>query len=327
MKNKKYILFIKNNSLIIFLVLMIVYGSIFLDRFLTITNILNVLRASSIFGVMALGLTFVMIAGEIDISVGAILSLTSVVVVAFQNYYNYLIPHKYNFIPAIIMVLIVGLIIGSVNGFFVGFIRANSVIITIGMLSIIEIIGWLYGKKRFISVDADSSFLIIGKGNIFNIPVPIFIFFGLAFISYLILSRTSYGKYVYATGSDEKTARVLGIETKKVKYLTFVISGIFCSIAGLVLASRMAGSQAFVGTFYLFDAITAAILGGISLKGGRGSIGNTVVAVLVLGFLANILIFSGFEWASQQFFKGLLLIIAILVNTFLNIDKGGLDYE
>jgi ribose/xylose/arabinose/galactoside ABC-type transport system permease subunit len=223
--------------------------------------------------------------------------------------------------------LAIGVLIGLINGFLIGILKANSIIITIGMLSIFEVIAWVYGKKRFISVSSNNPFLEIGKGFIYKIPIPVIIFIILAIVSYIILSKTTVGKYVYATGADDEIAWVVGIKTKKVRLLTFIISGVFCSIAGIILASRMGGSQAFTGSFYLFDAITAVILGGASLSGGKGSIGKTIAGVLVVGILANILVYTGYSWASQQFFKGLLLILAILINTFLNVDKTRTQYE
>jgi ribose/xylose/arabinose/galactoside ABC-type transport system permease subunit len=299
---------LKNNSLLLFLIALIIAGYFLSDVFFTFDNIINLLRQMAIVGILSCGITFCIIAGNIDLSYGSVVSMAAVSSILLQ---------PINWIFAVAITLIAGLLVGVVNGLIVGRTRSNSLIVTLGMMAVIQSVSLqISGGGEILTGDRYSAFSFIGKGYILNVPVPIIIFTVIALFSYFVLSKSRFGKYVYSIGCNEQISWVSGIKVDNVRLGTFIIMSVFAAIAGIVLASRLTGARAYDGTVYLFDALTAVILGGVSLKGGRGGIGNTIIGVLVIGVLGNIFILLGMDYSFQQFTKGFILILAILINIF-----------
>jgi ribose transport system permease protein len=297
--------FLKKQVLLIVLILLIFIGWVTSDSFLTITNLLNILRQISVFGIISIGLTFVLISGNVDLSIGSIVSLTSVSIISFISTGN-----NYPLL-GVIVTLIIGILLGLGTGFVVGRLGVNSVLATIAMMLFIQGLAMLYTRGYVVFADKESAMLFVGRGYFLNIPVPIIIFTFIILVSYIILGKTTLGKRIYATGGGEEVARLCGIKTTLIKILVFIISGFCCAIAGIILSTRLGSGHPEGGAIYLTDSLIAVILGGTSLYGGKGGVINTLFGVLIIGVLGNLFIFLGLEYYFQLFSKGLILIFAV----------------
>lgn len=296
---------IKKQILLFVLIALVIIASLVSDVFLTVDNLLNILRQVTIFGIISFGLTFVLLTGNIDLSVGSIVSLISVMFVDLQ---------RYNPVLAVLACLVVGLAIGLFNGFIVGKLGVNSTISTLAMMILIQGLAMFYTKGYGIFVNFNSSLLFIGRGYVLHIPMPVIIFLFVLFISYILLQKTVLGKRIYATGGKEQVAILYGIKTSNIKMLVYVISGVCCVISAFILSARIGDARPEQGAIYLFDAITAVILGGTSLYGGKGGVINTLIGILIIGILGNFFVLIGIEYFYQLFFKGLILILAVWID-------------
>lgn len=272
---------------------------------LSIGNILTVLQQVSIIGVMALGVTFVVIAGELDLSVGSMLSLTTVMVV---NLHDQVGPG-----PAILITLGVAALIGSFNGFLVGYLRLNSLIVTLGMLSALQGLTLIYSGGNNVDIKNPNAtwFAVFGRGFIAHLPVPMIIFLGLAVILGIVLHRTGYGRRVFAVGGNAVASAFSGVRSSRIIFSTYVLSGLATACAAVILGSRVMGSQNTVGQGYELQVLAAIILGGTSLLGGAGSMFKTVIGVLILGFIQNALLLLGFAYYVQWLVTWFVIIFAV----------------
>ena len=303
----KFLAILKKQFLLIFLIVIIITASLISDVFFTTTNLLNVLRQITIFGVIAFGLTFVLVTGNIDLTVGSVASLAVVMFVDLQ---------KYNYVLAIVVPLVVGLIIGVLNGLIIGKLGVNSVISTLSMMLLIQGFAQLYTRSYVVYGDPASPLLFIGRGYLFKIPFPIILMVFMFLILYVFLHKTVTGKRMFATGGNETVANLYGIKIVRIKILAYIICAICSVIAAFILGGRIKDAGPEAGAIYLFDAITAVILGGTSLYGGKGGIYNTLIGVLIIGVLGNIFVLIGIEYYYQLFFKGIILIIAVWFDIF-----------
>ena len=311
--NKQYIqikqFFQEKTIFIVLIILFIVMSTVKTDTFLTFRNITNILRQVTVLGIFACGMTVVLITGNFDLSVGSTYSLAIVLPLLLQ---------PYGILLSIIVTLIAGIVIGAVNGYFVGRLKANGLIVTLGMLSIIQGVAFIVTRGRNVPGDPASPFGIIGGGYLFGIPFPVYIFLIVAIFSHILLSKTKFGRTVYATGGNELAASFSGIDTGKVQMKAFILLGLFCAIGGIITSSLLANGQPNGGKGFEFDVITAAVLGGTSLLGGKGNIINTVIGVLLLGLIANSMILLGFNYNLQLVVKGFILITAIFYDGISN---------
>jgi len=275
------------------------------DRFLGLDNILGVARSSAILGVMALGVTFVVISGNLDLSVGSMMSFSTIVVL---DLHDKLGPELA--IPAMFAMT---MCLGAFIGFLVGYLRLNSLIVTLGMLSAIHGLTLTYsgGKNMDIADKAGTWFSKIGQSAILGIPVPIIIFAGLALILAVILAKTPLGRKIYAVGGSGTAATFSGIPRARIVFFTYIISSFCVAMAGLLQASRSMGSQNTVGQGLELDVLAAVILGGASLLGGSGTVFKTVIGVLILGFIQNGLLLVGLAFYFQYVVTWVIIIIAV----------------
>ncbi|MCB8839943.1 ABC transporter permease [Aurantimonas sp. VKM B-3413] len=290
--------------LIAFVVFMIGF-SLFSDRFLSPDNLMTVLRQAAIIGVMAVGVTMVVIGGNLDLSVGSMLSFATVMVVDLHD--------KIGPGPAILVMLAATLVLGAVNGFLVGYVRLNSLIVTLGMLSAIQGITLIYSGGQNVDVADQQTtwFAVFGRGYVFGIATPIVIFLGLAALMQIVLARTPFGRWVYAVGGNPTTAVFSGIRRGRVVFSTYLISAFCVGIAAVILGSRVMGSQNNVGQGYELMVLAGVILGGTSLLGGSGNILKTVVGVLILGFIQNGLLLLGYPYYVQWIVTWIVIILAV----------------
>lgn len=294
----------RNGILIAFAVFMIGF-TLANDRFISLDNVMGVVRSSAILGVIALGVTFVVISGNLDLSVGSMMSFSTIVVLDLHD--------KIGPAFAIPVMFAMTMALGAFIGFLVGYLKLNSLIVTLGMLSAIHGLTLTYsGGKNMDIVDKEGTwFAVFGQGHVLGIPVPVIIFGVLAAILAVLLARTAFGRRVYAVGGNGVAATFSGIPRARVVFLSYVISSFCVAMAGLLQASRSMGSQNTVGQGLELDVLAAVILGGASLLGGSGTIFKTVIGVLILGFIQNGLLLVGLQFYVQYVVTWVIIILAV----------------
>ncbi|WP_371036814.1 MULTISPECIES: ABC transporter permease [unclassified Rhodosalinus] len=297
--------FLARQGILIAFVLFMIGFTIANDRFLQPDNILGVIRSSAILGVMALGVTFVVISGNLDLSVGSLMSFSTIVVLDLHDQIGPALA-----IPAMFAMT---LAIGAVIGFLVGYLRLNSLIVTLGMLSAIHglTLTWSGGQNMDIADKGETWFAVFGQGEAMGIPVPILIFALLAALLGIVLAKTPFGRKVYAVGGNGTAATFSGIRRARVVFSCYLVSAFCVATAGLIQASRSMGSQNTVGQGMELEVLAAVILGGASLMGGSGTIFKTVIGVLILGFIQNGLLLIGLEFYVQYVVTWIIIILAV----------------
>ncbi len=294
----------KQGILIAFAVFMIAFA-IASPKFLSVDNVFSVVRSSAIIGVMALGVTFVVISGNLDLSVGSMMSFSTIVVLDLHD--------KLGPALAIPAMFAMTLCLGAFIGFLVGYLRLNSLIVTLGMLSAIHGLTLTYsgGQNMDIADKEGTWFSVFGQGTALGIPVPILIFLILAALLGMVLAKTPFGRKVYAVGGNGTAATFSGIPRARTVFYCYLISATCVATAGLIQASRSLGSQNTVGQGLELEVLAAVILGGASLLGGSGTVFKTVIGVLILGFIQNGLLLMGLQFYVQFVVTWIIIILAV----------------
>lgn len=285
--------------------------SLFAPRFLSFKNLSNIVRQSSFNAIIAAGETFVILSGGIDLSVGSIVAISSCVTAGFLKAGH----------PILLSILIgigVGCLLGLVNGILVAKIKIPPFIATLGVMGIGRGLALVYTQGRPIS-GLPATFLLLSR-SIWGIPLVIYLVIIFYIVSSLILKYSLFGLHLYATGASEYPAYLSGVMIKKVKMITYVISGGFASIAGILLTARLNSAQPVLGVGYELDAIAAVVIGGTSLFGGKGRITGTLLGALIMGIIRNGLNLLSVSSYSQQIVIGTVLIIAVGMNV-MNFNK------
>lgn len=293
------------HGITIALVVCLAVFSLSTDRFLSTSNFLTVIMQASILGTIAVGVTFVVIGGNLDLSVGSLLSFATVMVVDLHD--------KVGPAPAIMLMFVFTLLIGAINGVLVGYLKLNSLIVTLGMLSAIQGLTLIYsgGQNVDISNQEGTWFSFFGRESIAGIPVPALIFIVLAVIMQIVLTKTAYGRKVFAIGGNGTAAVFSGINRRRMVFSTYMLSAFTTGCAAIILGSRVMGSQNNVGEGYELLVLAGVILGGTSLLGGSGSIVRTVVGILILGFIQNGLLLLGYPYYTQWLVTWVVIIMAV----------------
>lgn len=289
------------------LIVLCVIISIAAPRFLNINNILNVLTQVSVNAILAIGMSFVILTGGIDLSVGSILALAGAIAATFAKGSNggILVP--------LLIAIVLGAVIGLFNGLFVSKGKMQAFIVTLASMTIFRGATYVYTNGTPIS-GISGNFINIGNKKIAGIPMPVLIIFLVFIIAWYILTQTRYGRYVYALGGNEDSARLSGINTDKVKTLVYVISGITAALAGVIVTSRVGSASPNAGVGFELDAIAAVVLGGTSLSGGEGSITGTLIGAMIIGVLNNGLNLMNVSPYYQSIVKGAVILFAILLD-------------
>jgi len=306
--NLKELLF-KYKSLI-GLVLLIGIVSILNPAFLSGKNILNILRQTSVNAIIAAGMTFVILTGGIDLSVGSILAISGAVCAS-------LMVNGQNMILAVIIAIIIGGVFGTLNGFIISKGKLQPFIATLATMTILRGVTMVFTDGKPITLgsgDLAISFSKIGGGTILGIPTPVIIMIVVFVVSAYILSNTKMGRYTYALGSNEEATKLSGLNTDKIKIWVYTISGILAAVAGIILTSRLYSAQPTAGNGYELDAIAAVVLGGTSLTGGKGKISGTIIGALIIGVLSNALNMLDVSSYYQMMVKGVVILIAVLLD-------------
>jgi ribose transport system permease protein len=312
---RRLIDFIGENGFIIIFVLWCVYLSLTTQTFLTINNLTLVLRQSAIIGIVAIGETMVILLGGIDVSLASVLGISAVGLV-WTMVNGIRLPGSETTIflaafPAAIVGILIGGLIGLANGLLVTRVKINAVIATLGMMSIIDGIGLTLTGGKTLYGDALDQIDFLASGFIGPVPVLVVLMFVFYAVFWFILNRTTFGAHIYAAGSNERASYLSGVNVDRVKLWTFIIAGLLAGFGGLLAASRQGSARAGMGTDLLFPILTAVVLGGVSLSGGRGRILNTLIAAIFLATITNGLIQLGASTDAQRIVSGAILIVAL----------------
>jgi inositol transport system permease protein len=310
-------IFRKYGIFLVFIAMLIV-ASILSPAFLTTTNLINVVRQMSVVGLIALGVTGVIVSAGIDLSSGSVVGVSAVVAASLAQLPDYPAAfYKGLQLPVFFAVLAacgVGALVGLLNGSLVAKTRIPPFIATLGTLTTIRGLAYLYTSGRPIS-DLTDDYNFIGQGDFLGVPVPILILVIMAIVTHVLYSQTKFGKYIYAIGGNEQAARVSGINVSKYKMLIYVYAGFLSGLAGLVVSARIGSGQSGQGVGYELDAIAAAVIGGASLSaGGIGTVAGTIVGALIIGVLNNILDLTGVSAYWQQIVKGCIIVGAVIID-------------
>ncbi len=306
-KERKMVSWLKRFSTLIGLFLICLVLSFSSEHFLSIENFLNILLQNANIAILAVGMTMVIILGEIDLSVGGVEAL-GCVVAAWMMVYGGL-----GIIPSIILALVAGTLCGVVSGFFVAYFRFHSFVSTLAMMGISRGLALIYTHGASIYGLPDS-FRFIGQGSLGPIAVPVLIAAGVLLLGHLLLTQFRLGNHIYAVGGNIEAARLAGIKVGRVKLIVLAISGFCSALAGVIMASRLNSGQGTIGDADLMDTIASVIIGGTSLLGGVGTIPGTIIGVLVIGVIRNGLNLLGVSSFWQMVAIGVIIICAVLVD-------------
>jgi ribose/xylose/arabinose/galactoside ABC-type transport system permease subunit len=306
MRNRILGIVTKNRLLIIFIVFIIII-SLASDNFLTTGNLINLLLHVSVDGIMALGLTVLLISGAFDLSIGSNLGLVSLITVWLQSYVG--LP------MSIIFGILTGCLIGLVNGLLVTYGKINAFITTLGTLILIKGLALSMNNGTPIP-NTIPEFTIIGVGQIGPIPLPVIYFVVFTLIFWFLMKYTAFGRNAYAIGGNEMAAKVSGINVNLYKVMYFVLSGFCAGLAGIILASKLNTGSIIFGDSTPIIVISAVILGGTSLKGGIGTINGTILGILIIGVFNNSMNLLNVQSYYQLVIKGIILIVVVQIDAY-----------
>lgn len=294
-------------ALLLSLVVLCIISSILSPVFLTGNNLMNVLRSASLTAIAAIGYMFVILIGEMDLSVGSIQAVVGIVSVMILN--------STKSIPlALLGAIAVGVILGIINGLLVTKAMINSLIATLGTMAILR--GTAYIITNGVSIQSKvSTFEYLGTGYIGPFPVPFVIAVVLFFVLYFVLMKTEFGRNIYAVGGNESAARLCGINVNRIKMASYIIVGVLTALSGYILACRLSSAQPNAGNGFEFQVISAVVLGGVSLSGGKGNITGAIIGVLILSVLSNILVLMGVSSFYQEVSRGVVILLAVFIDS------------
>ena len=297
------------SGVLVALIVLVIVLTLATPAFFSQYNMSVVARQASFVGLIALGQTLVLLIGGIDLSVGAAAGLSAILGSLLLTQTGI---HPYAVLP---LTALFGLGLGCINGFFVACLRLNPFIVTLASWEIFAGVTLVITKGYPIR-PLGEQFRIFGQGTIFGVPVPVLIFLIAGAILTFVLARTRFGRNIYAIGGNRDAAELVGIRSWRIEFLVFGLAGMFAALAGILYASRMDSGQPSVGEGWLMGAITAAIIGGTSLKGGQGSIVGTVLGALLMAVLANGIVLMNVSGYWERIIVGTVVLIAILVDLF-----------
>ena len=282
-----------------------ILASLVSPTFLTEGNLTNVLLQVVVVSLLACGVTFIIILGHIDVSLGSVLALTGTIAASVMSMTQSL--------PLALAAGVgLGMVTGLINGFVITYFRIPAFIMTLAMTTVARGAVLLYTGG--VPVTNLGDFKVIGQGSLGIIPVSVVILFFVIGATWVLLNKTKFGRYVYAVGGNPKAAIASGINADRVVIKAFILNGVLCAVAGIVYMSRINSGQPAGGLSYEFDAITAVVVGGTSLMGGTGTITGTIVGALIIGVINNILNLLNVSSYWQQIIKGLIIAVAVILD-------------
>jgi ribose transport system permease protein len=294
-------------GILVVLLALVILMAIIAPNFARVDNLLNIARSISVNAILAAGLTFVILTGGIDLSVGSIVAVSGVVavMVAIAG------------VPAPIAVLAgmaAGAMCGLINGALTAYLALASFIVTLGTMTFLRGLAYTITAGQPI-VSSDLNFRGLGNGYLAGVPVPVIIMLVVYVLAWFILERTRYGRHIYAVGGNSEAAKLAGVRIKRVITSVYVIAGACAGLAGVIFSARVISAQPTAGTGYELDAIAAVVLGGTSLAGGRGRIVGTLIGSIILGVLSTGLILMNVQFFTQLLIKGIVIILAVAIDS------------
>ena len=300
---------LKKNVPFLILIFLLVLFTFIAPNFMTFGNLRTLIRQISFAGISAVGLMFVMISGGIDLSIGSQIVFSNVLLAIMM------VDWKLPPAVAIPLILLVGTGLGAINGFLCIKLNIHPLIITLGTSAIFKGMGYIINQSRNIMGFPDS-FRWFGQGFVWGIPVPVIVMIIVALIGSFILTKTYFGRQIFALGGNEEAARLAGVNITRMKVILFMICGFISSITTVLLLSRVFAGQTITGQGLEFDCLTAALLGGVSFKGGEGNVFGLMVGMLIIGVLNNAMQLATFPDFSQTVVKGSVLLIAVAFDVY-----------
>ena len=327
--NPVLLYFKRNTGIIIGLVLLTALFTIFTDNFLTISNILTMLQNNAVNAIICCGMLMAIMMGQIDISVGSIVGLTAMVAA-------FLITNLgSNVYVALLVSLLVGLLIGVINGFLIAYLKIPAFVATLATQSIargfckilsdgisIRIRNDVYNAIAGTKIKIPGTEFLSPNGRVpVSISITILYAIVLLLITWLLLNKTKFGYYIYAIGGNETAAKYSGIDTRLYNMIPYIYIGFLCAVGGTIWASKLQGVQSTLGAAYEMDAISAVVIGGTSMSGGSGTVGGTLIGILIIAVLSNGLNVMGVNAFWQDVFKGVIIIIAVVIDVIRKSKK------
>ena len=310
----KFASFIQRQGALIALILVCIFAAIRYERFLTEYNLSNVLRQNSMLGLVALGMTFVILTGGIDLSVGSLLAVAGVIAAKLSDH---------GLLVAALAAIAFTTLLGLVNGIVIAKARIQPFITTLAMMIAARGLALVYTGEQSVRVSSLSEgFTWLGRGLAGPVPVPVIILVVTYAIAWLALNHTAFGRHVYAIGDNEEAARLMGLNVGRTTLGVYALSGALSGLAGVILASRLGTGQPVAGAGDELNAIAAVVVGGTLLTGGQGGVGSTLVGVLLLGVIFNLFNLEGTisPWW-QLVLRGLILLFVVIIQNRLSARK------
>jgi galactofuranose transport system permease protein len=305
---------LQRQGVLIALALLVLFGALRYENFLSPYNVSTVLRYNSMFGLIALGMTFVIMTGGIDLSVGSVAALASVVAALLS---------PYGMVPGIIVPVLVGAAVGLANGWIIARLHILPFIATLAMLLAARGLALMLANNTSVGVSYQSDFTYFGQGDLFGLPVPAIVLAVAYLAGSLLLNFSRFGRHVLALGGNEEAARLMGLPVDRIKILVYTMSGALAGLAGVILAAQFGAGQPTEGLGWELSAIASVVVGGTLLTGGMGSVGTTLVGVLLLGLIFNILNFENGRGSIslsaywQSVIRGSFLLVVVLLQNQL----------
>lgn len=306
---------VKELGIVLVLIVLVIAFSVMSPNFLDPTNILNIARQIATLGIVAVGFSFVLITGGIDLSVGYQISLNVVVTGMLMAQFG--VP----WFLAVLIALVLGTLVGLVNGLIITFTGVAPLIVTLSMMMILNGLSYLISKGLPI-FGFPAEFSMLGQGAIAGIPVSVYVLIAVWIIGLFILNKTYIGRYFYAIGNNVEAARLSGVNTRRTTILVYALCGFFTSIGAVLLLSRLNSAQSATGAGFEFSVLTACVLGGISVMGGRGSLFGAFVGVMIVGVLDNGLVLMNVSEYVQLVIKGCILLTAVIYDAMSKKSRG-----
>lgn len=307
--------FLKEYAIAWVLLALILIGYIATPDFLTLPNAVIILRQTALVGIVAVGMTFVILTSGIDLSVGSIVGLSAVLV-------SWCVINGYGVFVSVVVGLLMGAVIGALNGFGVVFAKVPPFVMTLGMMTMARGLALTIsnGRPQPLGAEADS-FRWLGAGDVLGIPVPVVLFVVVVAVAGFTLRYTAFGRSVYAVGDNSEAARLSGIKVRTTTLLVYVIAGLLAGLTGAIYVSRLTVGEPNAGLMLELDAIAVVVIGGTSLFGGQGRIWGTVVGAFIVTILANILDLLAVSPFTQEIVKGAIVVTAVVLERLQNRRK------
>jgi ribose/xylose/arabinose/galactoside ABC-type transport system permease subunit len=307
---------LRNYGIHLALVALIIFFSLATDVFWSLDNMFLVLRQVAVIGIIAVGATFVILSGGIDLSVGSMLAVAGLVSGAFAAQD----PTPLTVTLALVLPLLTGLALGALNGVLIAYAGVSALIVTLGGLTAYR--GLATSMRTNPYFGFEPWYREIGIGRVGDVPIPVLVFIAVVIAAWIVLTRTKFGRYVYAVGGNEEAARASGVPVRQVKLAVYMIAGFLVGLAAIIFNARVGAAQTNAGAGFELQAIAAVVIGGTSILGGRGKLMNTVVGVLIIGVLFNGLVLMQVSTPIQNMVIGAIIVLAVWLDQRLRAREG-----